>query len=381
MKTETPHFYGVTILLIVFFLLSVPQIYSSSPQNNGTIYSISAGYHQGAVLYDQPDKIYLINDFSRGCEINLIRRRFQPNVWESDFNRLEIGTGLWFGTFGNKQIFGEGIALKIFANYHIFEVGNFNAKYNISFGPAYVTKLFDPEQNLFDNSFSTHINAYSGIGFVLNYNVTYRVSLSGNFMFHHISNGSFSKPNNGVSILNAGFSAKYNLTPIQRLEYQFTGKTPSSLRELLFSFGMGANQALIINIQKSLSGSLSVAHLWYTNKTKAYGMGVDLIHIGGAPYVFGEVNDIDIHQKYSTSDNIYLGLFGIMESHLGSTSPFVAIGAYIYHKTEPRQPLYARIGFRQKVLGNLSFHYSIKLNFFSSEFMEFGLAYRVGWRK
>ena len=370
---------SIICMIYIHTLFITPHILkASSPQSEGTNYSISAGYHQGVVLYDYPQNVYFINDFSRGGEINIIRRRYQSDVWESDFNRLETGAGLWFGTFGNKDVFGEGVALKIFANYHIFEYGRVHAQYNIAFGPAYVTKIFDIERNIVANSFSTHLNAYSSIGFILNYEVGNRLTLSGNFLFHHISNGSFSKPNNGISILNAGFGAKYNLSSKQRIEYQYTGKTPSSLREFVCAIGMGANQALMINPQKYLSGSISVAHLWFTNRTKAYGLGVDLIHLGGAPYVFAEVDAIDIHQKYTTSDNIYMGLFAIMESHLGSTAPFIAVGAYIYHKTEPKQPIYARIGFRQKIVGNLSLHYSIKLNFFSSEFMEFGLAYRVG---
>jgi hypothetical protein len=56
----------------------------------------------------------------------------------------------------------------------------------------------------------------------------------------------------------------------------------------------------------------------------------------------------------------------------------MAIGAYLYSKTTPRQPVYARLGIRQKVTNNLFGHLGIKANFFTAEFIEFGLGYR--WR-
>ena len=363
---------------LLFFLSQNIVVFSQ--KKDSIIYSISAIYHQGIPLFDKIEKLYFLEDFAKGGEISIIRQRFHCDAWEKDFNDLEAGISLWFSTFGNSDVFGEGIILKTFANFRIFQLGKFNAKYQIAFGPAYVTKLYHVDKNFFNFNFSSHINAYSCIGLVANYRVSDRLSVTGNFLFHHISNGSFRKPNNGISILNTGIGVKYNLKPLPQNLPVYAGKTPSKSRELMGTFGMGVNRPFIANQEKFVSGSVSLTHLWFTNKTKAYGLGVDFIHLGGAQYVFSDFNkNIFVTNKFS--DNLYIGFNCTMESHLGNTSPYFTIGYYVYHKTKPTIPIYSRLGLRQKITGNLSAHFSIKMGLLVSEFMEFGLAYRIRYKK
>ena len=367
-------------VMTILFMLLIGNIHVKSLEKDSTRYSLLATYNHGVTLFESNQMFYLLNDFAKGAEFGVIRRRYQSDVWEKDFKCLETGMSLWFSTFGRKDILGEGIVLKTFANFQMFQLGKLNARYHLSFGPTYVTKIFDIKHNFHNDSFSTRLNAYSGIGFMLNYSATERIMLTCNYLLHHISNGSFKKPNIGITLMNFGIGAKYefNSKPLQPPVYH--GKTPLKSRELLCTFGLGANQASIYNSQRYISGSLSVAHLWYVNKTKAYGMGVDIIHLGGAPFASMEINDEEINKHNTFSDNLFLGLFATMESHLGSTSPYLTIGYDVYHKTATIQPMYARLGFRQKIAGNLSAHFSIKVRFFFSEFMEFGVAYRLRYK-
>ena len=372
-----------TLLLLISFNF----INALAERKDSTKYSISATYNQGIVLFDSFYNMYLINDYAKSGEISLIRKRFQSNVWEKDFNDLETGISLWFSTFGNKDIFGNGIVLKTFANFRLFQLGKLNARYQISIGPAYVTKLYDVNKNYFNFNFGTRLNTYASIGFIINYPVTKSISLTGNWMFHHISNGSFKKPNNGVNILNFGLGLKYDLYHEPQYLPVYNGNVQRryaqslyNLREIMVTSGLGINQAYIVNPQRYLSGSFSVTHLWFTNKVKAYGLGLDFIHIGGAPFIFSDFNDGEINKENTFSNNLFLGCYGTMESHLGTTAPYLTVGYYIYHKTKPTSPVYARLGLRQKIIGNLSAHFSIKTSPFTSEFMEFGLAYRFRYK-
>jgi len=368
------------LLLLFLFLLSVNTLKAGNEKSDSTKYTITAVYNQGITLFDRMNMYYLLNDYTKGAEIGLIRHRYQSDVWEKEFNNLDIGASLWFSTFGRKDILGEGIVLKAFADFHIFQLGNLYAKYHLSFGPAYVTKLFDIEKNLFNNTLSSRLNAYSGIGFNLNYLVTDRLSLTGNFLLHHISNGAFKKPNNGITLINIGLGIKYELNPLTIQPPVYQGKTPFKARELMGTIGIGVNQESMYYQKKFVSGSVSLTHLWYANKTMAYGFGMDFIHLGGSSFIDMDmdIDDEEINIINTFSNNLYLGLYSTMEIHLGRTSPYFTVGYYVYHKVPTITPIYGRLGFRQKIAGNLSAHFSIKIRFFYSEFMEFGLAYR--WR-
>jgi len=369
------------LLITSFLLFSTNLTKAGNEKNDSTRYSITATYNQGITLFENILMSYFVNDFAKNVEIGIVRNRYQSDVWEKEFKNLDIGASLWFSTFGRKDILGEGIVLKTFANFHIFQLGKLNTKYHLTFGPAYVTKIYDQKQNYYNSSLSTRLNAYSSIGLNLSYLATDRLSFTGNFTLHHISNGSFKKPNIGITQLNLGIGAKYDLNPKPLQPPVYYGKTPFKARGLMGTFGLGANQASLYHHQKYLSGSVSLTHLWYINKTKTYGLGIDFIHLGGAPFTALFIDDEEINKENTFSNNLYIGLNGTIESHLGSTSPYLTIGYKVYNKIPFSNSVYGRIGFRQKIYKNLSAHFSINVKIFSSEFMEFGLAYRFIYKE
>jgi hypothetical protein len=204
------------------------------------------------------------------------------------------------------------------------------------------------------------------------------VAVSGSFSLNHMSNGSSRKPNNGINTATFTLGAIYELAPVREPDYHSVSPPPSSAREWLMTLSAGRNQAAAYNPTIYWSGSLTTTHLWYKTKTRAYGLGLDFIRFGGAPLASKNFQDMDENAVYSFKDELYAGLFGTMESHMGTTALYIAAGGYLYHATKPRQPVYARLGVRQKLSGNLLAHFGIKANFFTAEFIEFGLGYRWG---
>ncbi len=350
----------------------------AAAQNDSTRYAIEVKYHQGIVVPHHTSMTYLINDYARGGEINLIRQRHKAGLWESYLNRPETGIGFWFSSFGRPDIYGEGFAIYPFINFRLFQLGKLNAKYKLALGLGYANKPFKVGENTYNTVFGSHLNAYVGFGLRLDYPLTERLALSGNFSLNHLSNGSARKPNNGINTATLALGATYDLVPYKEPEYKRVRPEASKAREWIAGVSAGRNQAAAYNPTIYWSGSITASHLWYKTEVKAYGIGLDLIKFGGAPLASKNFQDIDEHTDYSFSDDLYAGVFGMMESHLGSTALYLALGGYIYHKTEPRQPVYARLGVRQKIAANIFGHFGIKANFFTAEFIEFGLGYR--WR-
>lgn len=378
---QTNLLFRITTLLILAFSFSWLDLSAQTSQKDSTRYALEAKYHYGIVIPHHTNMTYIINDYAQGVEFSFIRRRFQSGVWERNFNGPETGLGFWYSSFGRKEIYGEGMALFSFINFRLFDWGPLSAKYSIAPGIGYANKPFKVGENTYNTVFGSHVNAYLGLGLMVHYQVAKGLRASSSFSIKHMSNGSSRKPNNGINTATLTVGLIYDLDPHSlepEIEKQKT--SPSSARELLGTISATRNQPAAYNPTRYWSGSLTLTHLWYRKRTKAYGAGLDLIHFGGAPYALKNFEEIDPFSRYGFADYFYAGLFGTMESHLGTTALYMSAGAYIYQKTKPRQPFYARLGIRQKIAGNLLAHVGIKANFFTAEFVEFGIGYRWKYR-
>ena len=106
-----------TYLLLSLLLILSATLHAQNKNNDSTRYAIEAKYHFGIVVPHHTSMTYLINDYARGGEINIIRQRHQKGLWESYLNRPETGIGMWFSTFGRPDIYGEGFAIYPYINF------------------------------------------------------------------------------------------------------------------------------------------------------------------------------------------------------------------------------------------------------------------------
>lgn len=381
LKNSDEPFISKSLFLFILLSICFLNAQSAKASDDSTRYAVAFRYHFGIAVPHHTSMAYLINDYAHGCEINLIRNRYRSGLWESYLKRPETGIGLWYSSFGRKEIYGEGFAIYPYINFRIFDLGKLEAKYRVALGLGYANKPFDYEKNTYNTVFGSHFNAYVGFGALLNYPLSKYFSLTGSFSLNHMSNGSSRKPNNGINTVSLSAGVIYELNQVEDPPWQPTTQPKSTARELLVTASAGRNQAAAYNPIIYWSGSVTITHLWYKKSNKAYGLGLDLIRYGGAPLAFKNFEDLDLSAQYSPSDYYFTGAFATMESHLGTTSLYIAAGAYLYHKTTPRQPVYARLGVRQKIKGGLLAHFGIKANFFTAEFIEFGLGYRLRYRE
>src|SRR5690606_18295488 len=181
---------------------------------------------------------YLIDDYARGTEINIIRQRHKEQLWETYLNRPETGVGFWYSTFGRSDIYGEGFAIYPYINYRLFQIGRLQARYKVALGLGYATKPFKVGENTYNTVFGSHLNAYVGLGLRLHYPITDRFSLSTSFALNHMSNGSSRKPNNGINTAAIDFGLIYELVPFQEPEYVDRKVPADDSREWLFTLGV-----------------------------------------------------------------------------------------------------------------------------------------------
>ncbi len=362
----------------VLFLLVVQvangQYYAVSEAEEVVHKSLSVKFHRGIVLPFHDDMIYMLKDFSNGVELNYGSRNFSKNSWQANFNYPEIGLGLYYGTLGNDEIYGSGIALFPYINQYIYRSTRFSAEYKSSLGLAYVTKIYDYKTNPYNSCISSHVNAYIGFGLLLDYRITDRIVFNATASLTHFSNGAVKKPNYGINILSTTIGAKYmfNEKPTPVIDKIKVSK--SKEQEILVVVSCGQSQHFN-NTSKYYNVNLNVNYLWHLNSKKAIGIGFDEIYSKSIPYIWANFEE-ESYSSFSNSDYFVSSVFASYNIFLGKATAYIHLGAYVFSNIQPVQPVYPRIGVRYRITDNLVSSLGVKASFCASEFLEFGVGYR-----
>lgn len=363
----------ISLLALGNTSLSAQDIDTTSVPNQ---HSISVLYHHGVVIPHHANMIYFIDDFSRGLEVNYSLLRFDKGGWQQWYNFPEVGLGFFYNTYGNSEIFGQGMAIYPYLHFPIVRTPRFSLKNKLALGLGYTNRPFNYQTNPENQIFGSHFNAYIGLGLYASYRILDQWSLSTSASLNHMSNGASRKPNNGINTLTIGMGATYHFTPQLPAILPRREAPPSNKRSIEVFANYGRSQAADYNVNIYNAGSVSVHHVWHRSIKSAWSAGLEMIYFGAAPYVFETYNeqDEDINRLFYTVSG---GKYWIM----GSTTVFMQVGAYLYSDIKTPQPIYPRLGIRQKINENLMANFSIKASFFRAEFIEFGLGYRFDYKK
>ncbi len=351
----------------------VPDTLGVTPPNQQFITVL---YHQGIVVPHHSNMIYFIDDFSRGLEVNYGLLRFDAGGWQRWYNFPEVGLGLLYNSFGNPEIYGNGLALFPYLHFPLIRTSRFSLSNKLALGVGYTNKTFDYQENPYNQILGSHFNAYIGLGFYSSYRLSKDWSVSASASLNHMSNGAVAKPNNGINTFTLSMGARYHFAPgyFPRLAQPVVPR--SNQRDIQVFLNYGSSQASDYNFNHYGSGSLSIQHLWHRSAKSAWSAGVDLFYFGAAPYVFQYYNEAD-----PEAQRFFFGISGGKYWIMGSTIPFIQLGVYLFSEIDPPQPVYPRVGIRQKITGHLMANFSVKASFFRAEFVEFGLGYCFKYKK
>ncbi|MBN2164961.1 MAG: acyloxyacyl hydrolase [Marinilabiliaceae bacterium] len=363
-------------MLISFSSFSYAQIKTETSSSQKHYY-LTTRYHYGIVVPHHTSMAYLIEDYSRGFEITVGRSNFGKENWERYFNYPELGVGFYYGTFGNPDVYGDGMALFPYCNFNIYRSQKFTAHYKVSLGIGYATKPFRMDENIYNSVFGSHLNAYVGFGLIFDYRLLKKWSVSTALSLNHLSNGGIKKPNNGINTATLTIGTKYHFNTNKTVPSTKYETPKSKLKELLFVGFCGQNQGASYSPKSYPSLGISTTHLWHNTIKRSFGIGVDMMYFGGAPYLYFQEKE---KESYSFNEKFYGGLFIAYHKMMGKTEMFLNLGAYIIQGIKPSQPIYPRVGLRYNITNHLVAHFGIKASFFTAEYLEFGLGYRLKYK-
>ncbi|MCT4590640.1 MAG: acyloxyacyl hydrolase [Carboxylicivirga sp.] len=372
----THNIYLIVLLLITTQLIKSQSLLKKDKAADHHTY-LTTRIHGGVVVPHHANMMYFIEEYSKGFEINYGRSVFSMDSWQSYFNYPEIGIGFYYGTFGNKDIYGSGFALFPYINYKIYRSPKLSIHNKVSMGLGYATKPFNDKENIYNNVFSSHLNAYIGLAILMDYRINERFSLALSTSLTHLSNGAARKPNHGINTLTASLGTKYHfnkaLTPVMAK----TKAPVSRLQELLIVGSVGRNQSTPYNETLYWNASLSANYLFHLNEKRAVGFGYDQFYSESAPYTWEAYENGNEEISFTSRHYLFNALFCSYNVFLGKTTLFLNLGAYLHTNIKPPQAIYPRLGIRHQITNKIVANFSLKASFFRSEFMEFGLGYRI----
>lgn len=138
--------------------------------------------------------------------------RFNPNsrigrTYPSAYQ----GVGVAVNTYGYNRL---GTPVAVYALQGA-KIASFSPKvslgYEWNFGASFFWKHFDAYNNPYNTVVGSSVNAYINLGFMVNWQVSDKVSLSAGVDATHFSNGNTSLPNGGVNSIGVRLGMAYNL--------------------------------------------------------------------------------------------------------------------------------------------------------------------------
>ncbi len=354
---------------LFIFLIFIPASHAEAQTAEipGFIF-YNLNIHTGTVLPHHPSLAYLNRDYTRSIEFNI----WFDNPQNSRKYSTLTGAGYFFSSLGNNDVYGNLHAAYLnILNPNIF--GKLPVQFNIGVGLGYATKIFDIEDNYLNRAIGSHLNAYG------------RLSLTGEIpladdrwifrpgiSFHHMSNGSFVAPNQGLNLmtLHAGidFRTGHMYPGIAATELD---TLPRKRHRLAVIYAPGIKQ-MDRRIDKQIFTSSFIIDYGYRfNKTASAGVGLNFFYNDTwayIPFVRTEKNE-EISPFQSA---LHLSL----QLNRGPLAFILHPGVYIYNEAKDRTFMTNRLGLKYSFANNLTLQFAIKSHWLAiADYIEWGIGY------
>jgi hypothetical protein len=406
------------IMKKIIFLFAVVALIGTAQAQTKKNYLIKGEYLRGTILKHNEHLKNLVKGPSVGIELALEYRTAGEKDWHHFLNFPTVGFGLNYMNLSNPDTLGYSTSIYPYLNIPIVQTKYFMLNVKAGGGLAYVNKTFkdtyDPSVGInFNNgAIGSHLNVFLAGGLNIEIPLFEGLSLTADYAWNHISNGSIVQPNSGINMLNAYVGLK--VFP------NFAVYTPP----------VKENKPDIsrqINYEATLSGG--VRELYYRDEGKKYpiasfslaayrpmanwyrmGVGVDVFYDG----VFGAVNstdagnttDTDFKKTYITkkkSANLFrAGVSWHHELMLGRLTAGFHLGLYLYDPIKNLEPFndakdgnvrkgliysynidvedgwfYTKAVAKYRITKHLFASVGLKTHLQKAEFIEWGIGYRL----
>ncbi len=196
-----------------------------------------------------------------------------PNEWAHRLKQPKTGVSIAFARYGQDDILGYSVSLM--PNIEL-QLGASDFGIQLAFGAAYFNKVFDLDENLFNEKISTHFNFSYRTMLFYNLSPEDKANWRLGIGYYHQSNGHTRSPNQGLNSFTLSLSAELAYTPENQMDPILERKSFANTKNFFVSArrGLGMNAFTEVQNDKRPVHVTSVSAGLIVNKTYKFGIGV-----------------------------------------------------------------------------------------------------------
>jgi hypothetical protein len=400
--------------------LSVLLFVASHAQTQRS-YELKAEYIYGNILKHTKHLENLVKGPVTGGEIAIEWQTMGEKSWNQFLGFPKVGIGAVYMNLSNPDTLGNVFALYPYINLPLLRTKFINLYIKPGAGISYLNKTFrsatayypsgEINFNRSNAAIGSHLNVYFAGSVNFEMPLAKGLSLTGEYGWNHVSNGSVIQPNSGINMLNSFIGIKYcpdyknSVSPVRKNIADIPKKFSTE-----FILSGGIRQLYYKDNRFFPIGAITIAEFYPVTNSYRMGLGVDAFYDG----VYGEVNSSAIATENETkykftyltedklSNKFRAGISWQHEMMIGRLTAGFHFGVYLYDPIKNLEPynaasngsqnkpiiypydiekengwLYTRASLKYALDKHLFLSIELKTHLQKAEFIEWGLGYRL----
>ena len=333
---------------------------------------LSASYHKVYSLPEYSNFLLIVIRPIHSFDLTLSKQTIGKTSWEQVFKYPEYGLSLFYSTLGNKEIFGNELALTYFFKIYILNRDKLQLYNRIGIGLDYVTKRFDLETNPSNVAVGSHVNIHFNCRFGGTYALSEKLNFNAGLSFDHLSNANTAEPNLGINYLTAFTGFSYYLgNKTEKRRVELPEHEPKSNWYLFGSVGGKHLQSL--STKYFVVNSLSLEYVRETFRILHFGAGVDFFYDSSVP-AFLEKDGREFRQR----DYFQTGIHISQTLRYNRFSLSLQEGIYVGLENEVVQKvMYNRGIIKYNLTDNFSVRLAMKSHLHILDYPEIGIGIKL----
>jgi hypothetical protein len=336
-------------------------------------YGSALTVHRGYIYSHRNNMDVLVKGYTTIVEANFEKQFNGENDWEVKYGYPTMGGGILLYDFGNEEMLGKGVSLIAYYKFPVVNLGNFSLNAKAGFGPGFIQKVWDREDNYKNYAVSTHLNGFAYVNFLADYRISDHLGVNGGLSITHFSNAAAKKPNLGINILSLNGGVNYRFHPVEK-------KTRPADHEFVYSKKWEQDVLLTLGRKQSSIGDEKYSKVFVASYDIGKHVSFKSKFGGGIDAFYNEAHKStgpnDEKNLTTTPDVLQIGAKLSYTLQVSQFAFILNYGFYVYDKYKDDGSMYHRMALRYTFFEKMHVQLGLKTHWAVADHVEWTLGYR-----
>lgn len=360
------------VLFWALLFTDLASLLAQAPEANPNPVLVGIRAHRGFIIPHSRELIDVSRTKPHGLEVNVQWVESRPERTERTGVVAKRGVVFYYFDYDNPDVLGHSVATAAYVEPMFGVERRLYGSLQTGLGMAYVSKVYDAENNPTNLFFSSHISLLAMLNLHMHYRVAPRWEATMSLNYNHISNGGMRLPNKGMNFPTWNVGVSYAVRPgvVQRAPR--TGLWRSEPRNFAWVHAVGSAKTVLAD------GSFARGEVqWLWGTTVAVGRRIGRLSAlsAGTEWIYDGWKRARLELQGSNRSAWLGGLLFGHELLAGRVRFNVHVGAYVFHQNRETDLLYQRYGLFYAIGNRLLVGSTLKAHRHVADVFDV----RVGW--